>query len=172
MDKKDIAVWNLPDDLGKSSFRHWVDAVDPQLEAVHGFQHASFVMNEICRSDAEITAVQFTTCIQKTNVKTGHSLEAMGVQGPELNGVTDNTHGEFCDDKFLEMTTFLNSYLICKLNTDLHTETFGLGHRNGFELYRLVCQLVDAIPENAAFYPNKELLNLTQMLGGTKNFPH
>ena len=43
---------------------------------------------------------------------------------------------------------------------------FGLDHRNGFELYRLVCQLVDAIPENAAFHLNKELVNLTKMHGG------
>ena len=65
------------------------------------------------------------------------------------------------------MTTFLNSYLIRNLNTDVHTETFGLDHRNGFEqLYRLVCQLVDAIPENAAFHLNNELLNLTKMHRG------
>ena len=110
--KKDIAVSKLPDDLDKSSFRHWVDAVDQQLEAVHGFKHASFVMNEIRRSDAEITAATFTTCIERANVKIGNSLEAMGIWGEELNGVTDDTHGEFCDYKFLEMTTFLNSYLI------------------------------------------------------------
>ena len=60
---------------------------------------------------------------------------------------------------------FLNSYLICKLNTDLHTKTFGLEHKNGFELYRVVCQLVDAIPENAAFHLNNELLNLTKQYG-------
>ena len=165
-DKKDIAVWKLPDDLDKLSFRHWVDAVDQQLEAVHGFKHASFVMNEICRSEVEITAGMFTTCIEKANVKIGQSLEAMGVKGEELNGVTDDTHGDFCDYKFLDMTTLFNSYLICKINTHLHTKTFGLDHKNGFELYRLVCQLVDAIPENAAFHLNNELLNLTKMHGG------
>ena len=91
----------------------------------------------------------------------------MGIRGEELNGVTDDRHSEFCDYTFLEMTMFLNSYLICKLNTDLHTKTFGLDHLNGFELYRLVCQLVDAIPGNAAFHLNNELLNLTKMHGRT-----
>ena len=90
----------------------------------------------------------------------------MGVKGEELNSVTDDSHGEFCDYTFLDMTTILNSYLICKLNTDLHTKTFGLDHLNGFELYRLVWQLVDAIPENAALHLSKELLNLTKVHGG------
>ena len=72
-DKKEIAVWKLTDNLDKSAFRHWVDAVDQQLEAVHGFKHASFVMNEIRRSDTEVTAAVFTTCIEKANVKIGNS---------------------------------------------------------------------------------------------------
>ena len=154
IDKKNIAVWKLPEDLDKLSFRHWVDAVDQQLEAVHGFKHASFAMKEICHSNVEITSDIVHTCIEKANVKIGQSLRAMGVGGLELNGVTDDIFGELYDYKFLDMTTFLNSYLICKLNTDLHTKTFGLDHRNGFEFYRLVCQLVDAIPENAAFHLN------------------
>ena len=53
-----------------------------------------------------------------------------------------------------------------ELNTDLHTKTFGFDNRNGFELYRLVCQLVDAIPENAASHLNNELLNFTKQHGG------
>jgi hypothetical protein len=96
IDKKDISVSKLPDDLDKLSFRHWVDAVDQQLEAVHGFKHASFVMNEIRRSDAEITAATFTACLEKANVKIGHSLEAMGIRGEALNGVTDDRHGKMC----------------------------------------------------------------------------
>ena len=61
----------------------------------------------------------------------------------------------------------LNSYLICKLNTDdLHTKTFGLDNQNGFELYRQICQLVDSIPEDAAFHLSNELGNLTSLHGG------
>ena len=55
VDKKDIAVWKLPDDLDKSSFRHWFDAVDQQLEAVHaqaqvaGMAHCSEFARESAR---------------------------------------------------------------------------------------------------------------------------
>ena len=112
IDKKDTAVWKLPDDLDKLSFRHWVDAVDQQLEAVHGFKHASFVMKEIRRSAAEITADTFHTCIEKANCRIEQSLSTMLVKGEELNDVTDDAHGEFCDHKFLDMTAFPNSYLI------------------------------------------------------------
>ena len=65
----------------------------------------------------------------------------MGITGEALNGVSSG--GEFGDYTFLDNTSFHNSYLICELHTDLHTKTFGLDSRNGFELYRLVCQLVD-----------------------------
>ena len=34
IDKTEIAVWKLPEELDKSSFRHWVDAVALQLEMV------------------------------------------------------------------------------------------------------------------------------------------
>ena len=34
VDKKVIAVWKLPEDQDNESFRHWVDAVDQQLEAL------------------------------------------------------------------------------------------------------------------------------------------
>ena len=61
---------------------------------------------------------------------------------------------------------FLNSYLICKLNTDLHTKTFGLDSQNGFELYRLIRQLVDSIPDDAAFHLSNELGILTSLHGG------
>ena len=47
IDKKEIAVWKFPGGLDKSSFCHWVDAVDLQLEMVHDFKHAGFVLNQI-----------------------------------------------------------------------------------------------------------------------------
>ena len=98
-------------------------------------------MNEIRRSELEINAETFHDCIVRANTNIEASLRAMGDKGEALNGVSDD--GEFGDYKFIDVTTFLNSYLICRQNTDPHTKTVGLGHRNGFELYRLVCQLVD-----------------------------
>ena len=71
----------------------------------------------------------------------------MGITYDAVNGVDTDV-----DYKFWEKALFLNSYLVCKLNTDLHSKTFGLDSKNGFELYRLICQLIDAIPDNAKFH--------------------
>ena len=160
IDKKDIAVWKLPEDLDKQAFRHWLDAVDQQLELVHGFRHAGFVMNEIRRSNLEIAESAFEECIGMANNKITASLASMGV--PYSSANTVDTYADYV---FLEKTTFLNSYLICKLNTDLHGKTFGLESKNGFELYRQICQLVDAVPENAAFHMNNDLGALTKLHG-------
>ena len=61
---------------------------------------------------------------------------------------------------------FQNSFLRCTLNTDLRTRTFGLDSQNGLELSRQICQLVDSIPEDAAFHPSNELGNPTSLHGG------
>ena len=37
LDKKEVNVWKLPESLTKADFRFWLDAVDKQLEAIHGF---------------------------------------------------------------------------------------------------------------------------------------
>ena len=79
IDKKEIAVWKIPEDVDKQCFRHWLDAIDQQLELVHGFKHASFVMNEIPRSNIEITEDVFTACVAEANDKVLSSLTAMGV---------------------------------------------------------------------------------------------
>ena len=91
----------------------------------------------------------------------------MGITGDPLNGVSTSAGGAgFADYEYLDKTMLLNSYLICKLNTDLHTKTFGLDNQNGFELYRQINQLVDSIPEDAAFHLSNELGNLTSLHGG------
>ena len=43
------------------------------------------------------------------------------------------------------------TFLISKLNTELHGKTIGIEARNGLELYRQVVKAVDDIPENAKF---------------------
>ena len=37
LDKKEVNVWKLPESLTKADFRFWLDAVDNQLETIHGF---------------------------------------------------------------------------------------------------------------------------------------
>ena len=36
-DKKQVSVWKLPDNVSKPDFRHWLDSVDIQMEAIYGF---------------------------------------------------------------------------------------------------------------------------------------
>jgi hypothetical protein len=47
VDRKELAVWKLPDDVTKIQWRHWANAVDLQLEAVHNWRHADIVLNRI-----------------------------------------------------------------------------------------------------------------------------
>ena len=81
IDKKEISVWKLPEDLDKQSFRHWLDAVDQQLELVHNFKHARLVMNETRRSAVEITLESFESCVVTSNKKIETSLVSMGISG-------------------------------------------------------------------------------------------
>ena len=44
-DKKEVSVWKLADGVSKPDFRHWVDFVDLQLEAIHGFAYPDLVLH-------------------------------------------------------------------------------------------------------------------------------
>ena len=173
IDKKEVAVWKLPEEIDKMSFRHWVDAVDMQLEMVHGFRHADLVMNQIRRSKVEINKAAFEVCIAEANSEVRKANQEMsGVDLDPESGGFDPFHGaamkpiEPDDYIFYEKTVFLNAYLVGKLSSDLHNRTLGIEHKNGFELYRQVCQLIDPIAENAKFHMNNDLNNLTKQYGG------
>ena len=56
VDKKEVAVWKLLEDVTKVQFRQWGNAMDIQLEAIHGWKCADYVLNRIKRSDDEIDA--------------------------------------------------------------------------------------------------------------------
>ena len=47
IDKKEVNVWKLPDEVGMAELRHWVDSVGVQLEAVHGFNLPDVVCNRV-----------------------------------------------------------------------------------------------------------------------------
>ena len=51
------------------------------------------------------------------------------------------------------------------MNTDLHDRIIGIEGKNGFEAYRQVAQILDAVPENAAFIMSAELLQLATQHG-------
>ena len=64
-----------------------------------------------------------------------------------------------------EKSKFLYAYLIKKINTDLHDRIISIEGKNGFEVYRQVVQILDAVPENAPFIMNAELLQLATLHG-------
>ena len=57
-DKKEVSVWKLPDGVSKPDFRHWIDSIDIQLEAIHGFIYPDLVCEKIKRLPTEVTSVR------------------------------------------------------------------------------------------------------------------
>ena len=55
--------------------------------------------------------------------------------------------------------------MINKLNTDLHDRIICIEGKNGFEVYRQVAQILDAVPENDPYITNAELLQLVALHG-------
>ena len=136
----------MPEELSKRDLRHWIDAVSTQLEMVHKWKHADLVLDRVKRSKVEITRDVLTSCVAEA------IDEAASMEGYEVL--------EDADYVFADKSKFLHAYLVGKLNTDLHERTVGITGKNGFETYRQVCQISDAVPENADFFMNAELQNL------------
>ena len=59
---------------------------------------------------------------------------------------------------FAEKTQFLYAYFIGKLNIDLYDRIISIEGNDCFEVYRQIAQMVDAVPDNAEFVTNAELL--------------
>ena len=54
IDKKEVAVWKLLDQISEAVFRHWFDAVDLQLEAEHHSPFLEIQLDKIRRQEVEI----------------------------------------------------------------------------------------------------------------------
>jgi len=158
VDKKEIAVWKIPEDVDKAAFRHWVDAVDFQLEMVHDFRHAGFVLNQVRRSKVAIYPPVFETLLETASLEIRKSQVEMGIAPTAALSVE-------MDYPFQQRTTFSNAYFINKLSTSLHDRTVGVEHHNGFEIYRQVCQMIGAVPENAEFHMANDLTILSRNYG-------
>ena len=162
LDKKQVAVWKLADNVSKPDFRHWLDAVSNQLEVVYKFRYPEIVLDKIRRRETLITAVSLRECVSLASdevydafveVHGREVIDAQGLQGP----VPLDSSTEWA---FEEKGRFLFSYLINILNTELYEKSIGVEHRNGFELYRLICDAVDAVPHNAQFFLGADISNL------------
>ena len=66
---------------------------------------------------------------------------------------------------FGEKSRFLLTYLLSKLNTELHGKSISIDGRNGFELFRQAVRTVYDIPENAKFLMGAELSDMVKRYG-------
>ena len=126
VDRKEVAVWKLPDEVSKVRFRHWLNALDSQLEAVHGWRHADIVLNRVKRSEDPIDADSLERCLTEAEDEID-----------KLEGDNFDPHVKH-NYPFSERSKFLYAYMINKLNTFLHDRIISIEGKNGFEVYRQV----------------------------------
>lgn len=67
IDKNKVSVWKLLAELDKTAFRYWVDAVDLQLEPVHGLKFAIFVLNHVRHAKVAVDQDVLELCIAAAN---------------------------------------------------------------------------------------------------------
>ena len=65
IDKKELAVWKLLENISQVQFRHWVNAIDIQLEATHSWKCPEYVLNRVKRSPVEISQAVFEDCLRQ-----------------------------------------------------------------------------------------------------------
>ena len=58
------------------------------------------------------------------------------------------------------------SWLLGKINTDMHGKVAGIGNKNGNEFNRSIYISVDAVPANAELYYNQAFMQLVPMYAG------
>ena len=67
MDKKEVAVWKLPDGISRPDVRHWLGAVDVQLESSHDFQLLDVVLDKVRRLKTEVKEEDLRKVINDVN---------------------------------------------------------------------------------------------------------
>ena len=144
-DKKELAVWKCPENVSKLDFRHWIAAIENNLEGVHGYDQPDVVLDAVRRQQTEITEELFMSCLRK-------SSDNLVEQG--LNRIDSSQWN------FQEKSRNLYVYLVNKINTAMHEKAAGVENKNGFELYRLIYNSIDPIPANPEFHYDHKLSTL------------
>ena len=139
IDKKEVAVWKLPEDVTKIQYRHWSNAVDIQLEAVHSWSCADYVLNRVKRCTDPMDPFTFKRCLEEA------SADISG--DPDVHMLAPTEH----EYPFAERIPFLYTYLLGKSSTDLYDRVSSIEGKNGFDVDRQAAQMIDAVPENAEF---------------------
>ena len=153
INKTEVAVWKLPEDVSKVQYRHWSNAVDIQLQAVHGWSCSDYIINRVKRCPDPMTAEMFERCLAEASVDISSDSDIYAL-APDAS-----------EYPFAEKTKFLYAYLMGKLSMDLYDRVASIESKHGFEVYRQIAQMIDAVPENAEFVMNAELLQLASIHG-------
>ena len=179
-DKKELSVWKIPENVSKPDFRHWLDAVDIQLEAIHGFQFPDLVLGKIKRSTTVITKEILEVIIGEINdehhekvkkeaiEKTGAPPGIQSTSADPWHHANRSFGADLIDVgswDFDDKSRWLYTYLIAKLNTELHAKTSSVEGKNGLEVYRQMCNIVDAVPENYKFFLDSQFTAMPQVYG-------
>jgi hypothetical protein len=166
--------------VSKPDFRHWADSVDLQLEAVHNFVFPDLVLEKVKRLTSEVTEASLGQIIAKINEehkkKEGAKRVAENGHPPGLPGTDPwaegRLAGHMCPDlippeswEFTAKTRWLYTYVLGKLNAELHGKTIGIEGKNGLEMYRQICNIIDAVPENYKFYLDSQFISMPQVYG-------
>ena len=67
--KKDLAVWRLTDKVTKLDFRHWVEAVEVNLEAIHNWSKPDIILDLVRRQSVEVDATVLAAMVRQASDK-------------------------------------------------------------------------------------------------------
>ena len=83
IDKKEESVWKLSDNVSKPDFRHWLDSVDLQLEAMNGFAYPDLVLEKVKRLPTEVAAQALENIIADINEEHQKQIDVNSLPGIE-----------------------------------------------------------------------------------------
>ena len=69
IDKKEVSVWKLPDQVTKQEFRHWLDAVDTYLSAAQTFEYPEVVLDRVRRHPDEVNQSNWAAVMTSANAE-------------------------------------------------------------------------------------------------------
>ena len=151
LDKKDLSVWKLEDNVEKLKFRHWVEAVENNLEQLQGWDRASEVLDRVRRKETEIDQNALNEIIDEAY----DAVEAAGESRMDRSAY-----------EFVSASRMLHTFLLNKINADMHERTTMIENKNGFELYRVIYQSVDPIASNALFACDQAIMQISHEHAG------
>ena len=142
-------MWKLPDQVTKHEFCHWLDDIDTNLAAAQHFEHPEVVLDKVKRFESEISENHGASMMAAANAdipknkKIDKWIAEEKSPGGFMGGADPWKIDITGDWDFAEKSRYLYTFLLTKLNKDLHGKTIGIEGRNGLELYRQIVQSVD-----------------------------